>query len=656
MDETTKNVMRIDLNEFKLHVRLKNKPALTLHFNSPSRRFYLSVIAFVVNEMKKLGKITSIPLEHHLDLLALLNETVGGSAGSSDKDNLLPRIYKKWKDALPDLEDAPLFKVLGKKKDYDEGIGKAYHFTEEEKDSWANLFEYKGSEENVRLRFSIDKLGGSLDDIIIVYEEYLNAGAWERFILGLKQRGVKKPEPSDLVSREPEAPAFRLRKWKIAWPSRYQWVALTIVIILIMGAITLVVFKTFLSPSDKVASVRRMAYPLPDKPSIAVLPFSNMTGDPAQDFFCDGLSEEIITTLSKTPKLFVIARNSTFTYKGKSVKVQQVAEELGVQFVLEGSLRKVGDRIRITSQLTDALSGHHLWAERYDRTMKDILAIQDEITKKIVIALQVKLTQGEQARVLSHGTENLDAYLKIMEANWLLLQGTKEKIIKARQLAEEAIFLDSNYALAYSTLGLYYILEIWHGLGKSPKESIMRAIEQLQKAIALDSTLAHARIRLGYIYAAMIRQHDKGIAEGEKALALAPNSADFVNLYAIILTYAGRWREAIPLYREALRLNPIPPNNYYRHFAVALRETGQYDEAIAQLKKAIEKEPHDILAYLVLTTVYSYAGHQEQARAAAAEVLRIKPTFRIEQLPQGTHRDLAIVEHENEALRNAGLK
>jgi adenylate cyclase len=399
-----------------------------------------------------------------------------------------------------------------------------------------------------------------------------------------------------------------------------------------------------------------MTYPLPNKPSIAVLPFSNMTGDPTQDYFCDGLSEEIITALSKTPKLFVIARNSTFTYKVKSVKVQQVAEDLGVQYVLEGSLRKAGDQIRITSQLTDALSGHHLWAERYDRTVKDMFTIQDEITKNIITALQVKLTEGEQARVYAKGTENLGAYLKIMEANWLLQQSTKEQVIKARQLAEEAISLDSNYALAYSVLGHYHIMDMWLGLSKSPKESIMRAIELYQKAITLDSSLAHARIRLGYIYAAMVRQHDKGIAEGEKALALAPNSADFVNMYAIILTYAGRWHEAIPLYREALRLNPIPPNNYYRHFAVALRETGQYDEAIAQLKKAIEKEPHDILAYLVLTSVYSYAGRQEEARAAAAEVLRIKPTFRIEQLPQGTHKDLAIVEHENEALRNAGLK
>jgi TolB-like protein/Tfp pilus assembly protein PilF len=595
MDKKTNRVVRVDLNEFKLHIRLKNKTALTFHFNSPSRMFYLSVIAFVVNEMKRLGKITSIPLEHHLDLLALLNETVGGSAGSSDKENLLPRIYKKWKDALPDLEDAPLFKVLGRKKDYDEGIGKAYHFTEEEKDGWANLFEYKGSEENVRLRFSIDRLGASLDDIVIIYEEYLNQEAWERFISDLKQEG-------------------------------------------------------------KVASVKKMAHPLPDKPSIAVLPFSNMTGDPTQDYFCDGLSEEIITALSKTPKLFVIARNSTFTYKGKSVKVQQVAEDLGVQFVLEGSLRKVGDRIRISSQLTDALSGHHLWAERYDRTVKDMFTIQDEITKNIITALQVKLTEGEQASIYGKGTDNLEAYLKVMEANWIYSKGTKEQVIKARQLAEEAISLDPNYALAYCILAGTHLLEIWLGLSKSPKESVNRAIEHCQRAIVMDSSLAQAHMRLGYIYAAMIRQHDEGIAEGEKALALAPNSADIVNGHAMILTYAGRLNEAIPLYREALRLNPKPPNNYYRHFAVALREAGQYDEAIAQLKKAIKQEPNDPLAYLVLTTAYSYAGREEEARAAAAEVLRIRPTFRIEQLPQGTHRDLAIVQHENEALRNAGLK
>src|SRR5512139_1877109 len=181
MIESSKPSIQIDLAEFKLHLHLKNRIQLTLHFNSPSRRFYLSVIALVVNEMKKSGKIKSIPLQEHLDLLALLNESIGGSAGLSDKENLLHRIYSKWKDALPNLEEAPLFKVLGKKKEVGDGaIGKIYSFTDVEKDEWANLFEYMGSEENLRLKFAIDKMGATLDDVVIVCEDSLNADAWKK--------------------------------------------------------------------------------------------------------------------------------------------------------------------------------------------------------------------------------------------------------------------------------------------------------------------------------------------------------------------------------------------------------------------------------------------------------------------------------------------
>src|SRR5512139_384147 len=193
MVENTKNPIRIDLNEFKLYIHLK-KVQLTLHFDSPSRRFYLSVIALVVNEMKRLGKITSIPLEKHLSLLVLLNETIGGSTGSSDKEKLLPRIYRKWKDALPDLEDAPLFKVLGRKKEYDEGAGKTYPFTEAEKDNWANLFEYLGSNDKVRLKFAIDKIGASLSDVVILYEDTTNGEAWDRFLSSLKPKVEEAPE------------------------------------------------------------------------------------------------------------------------------------------------------------------------------------------------------------------------------------------------------------------------------------------------------------------------------------------------------------------------------------------------------------------------------------------------------------------------------
>ena len=208
MIESSRPSIQIDLNEFKLHLHLKNRTQLTLHFNSPSRRFYLSVIALVVNEMKKLGKIKSIPLQEHLDLLALLNESVGGAAGSSDKENLLPRIYRKWKNALPNLEEAPLFKVLGKKKEEGDGaIGKIYSFTDAEKDGWANLFEYVGSDENVRLKFAIDKIGVGLNETSIIFGDSRNGEAWDQFISSLKKKEEKEESAPVEETAVPEPPA-----------------------------------------------------------------------------------------------------------------------------------------------------------------------------------------------------------------------------------------------------------------------------------------------------------------------------------------------------------------------------------------------------------------------------------------------------------------
>ena len=284
MVESPRPSLQIDLNEFKLHLHLKGKTQLTLHFNSPSRRFYLSVIGLVVNEMKKSGKIKSIPLQEHLDLLALLNETVGDAAGSSDKENLLPRIYKKWKDALPNLEEAPLFKVLGRRKEEGDGaIGKIYSFTDAEKDGWANLFDYLGSEENVRLKFAIDKIGIGLNETSILFGDSRNGEAWDQFIASL-EKGWKKEFESE---REEEAavpgptavPSSPPQKGKISWLSRYRWVMRAVVIGVVAGA----VWKIYLSPAPiPIASVDRMKYPLPDHPSIAVLPFVNISGDPKQ--------------------------------------------------------------------------------------------------------------------------------------------------------------------------------------------------------------------------------------------------------------------------------------------------------------------------------------------------------------------------------------
>ena len=389
MVENSRPSLQIDLNDFKLHLHLKGRAPLTLHFNSPSRSFYLSVIALVVNEMKKAGKIKSILLQEHLDFLVLLNETIGGAAGSSDKENLLPRIYKKWKDALPDLEEAPLFKVLGRRKrkmrmDHRQ---RSIPLAMSEKDGWANLFEYMGSEENVRLKFAIDKIGVGLNETSIIFGDSLDGDAWDQFIASLKKEGEKEKEESapveeTAVPEPPAVPSPVADKPKISRLFRYRWIVLAVVI----GLVAVGIWRIFLSPAKiEVASVERMKYPLPDSPSIAVLPFVNMSGDPKQEFLCDAMTEDIITALSRIPRLFVIARNSTFVYKGKPVKVKQVSEELGVRYVLEGSLQRSADRVRINVQLIDALTGHHLWAKRYDRDLEDIFALQDEITTKILM-------------------------------------------------------------------------------------------------------------------------------------------------------------------------------------------------------------------------------------------------------------------------------
>jgi len=731
MAENTKpHSITIDLNQFKLHIELKNRIELTLHFNSPSRRFYLSVIAFVVNEMKRLGKITSIPLEGHHDLLALLNETIGGSAGSSEIEPLLSRIYMKWQHALPNLEEAPLFMVLGKKKGYEEGIGKTYSLTEVEKDSWANLFEYKGSHENVRLRFAIDKIGATLNDIVIVFEDSLNGDAWERFISSLKEKEgeEQKVEPDSRVSEEPEVPAPQLERRRIVLLSRYRWPALIGAIIVVVGAAAVAIWGLYIHdtpqpertppektpkeevaslqhekplgvvppsieapdrekmivdvapkkmeelpsaekvskpvapppPKEEVASKEKMAFPLPEVPSIAVLPFINMSDDPKQEFFSDGITENIITALSKIPRLFVISRQSTFSYKGKPVKVKQVSEELGVRYVLEGSIQRSADRIRINTQLIDALIGSHIWAERYDRDLKDIFTLQDEITMKILVATQVKLTEGEQVSGVEkyyRGKQGLDCYLKLTEANGIRMRWNIEANNLARRMIEEAIAMCPENPMGYIALGWIYHYDYILGNTKSPRETIEKGIELVQKAIAMDDSIAGAHIILCYFYIDK-GDNDKAIAEAERAMALNPGDWSALNTYANSLTFAGRPEEAIPFYQKAIRLTPFGASVLYRDFGHALRDTSQFEEAVSAYKKAIQLSPNDITAHIGLAVTYSYMGREEEARAEAAEVLRINPKFSLDsyakRIPLSIDKS-ARDKHIN-ALRKAGLK
>jgi adenylate cyclase len=380
-------------------------------------------------------------------------------------------------------------------------------------------------------------------------------------------------------------------------------------------------------PTVEPASVEKMAYPLPDKPSIAVLPFTNMSDDPKQEYFSDGITENIIMALSKTPKLFVIARNSSFTYKDKPVKVQQVAEELGVRYILEGSVQKAENRVRITARLIDALDGKHLWAERYDRNLSDIFAIQDELTIKIISALQVKLTEGESS--LGVGTDNIDAYLKYLQA---LKQGqklSKESNALRRKLAEEAIALDPEYADAYLELSRTLIDDIWFSPFDSAEQLRKRAEELVKKAIAMRDDHAEARALLGRIYLSK-RQYDEAIVEGERAVVMAPNSAFVHARLALSLECAGRPEEALALFEKAMRLSPISDNYYVAMLGYCYFDMGQYDEAISAFNRFLDLSPGEPLTLASLAAAYSMLGLEEEARTAAAEVLRIDPKYSVE--------------------------
>jgi adenylate cyclase len=463
-------------------------------------------------------------------------------------------------------------------------------------------------------------------------------------------KNIAEPVRAYKILMEPEAAGKIIGEKR----TNKRWMAIASALIILFG---LAGWYLYIEQSKRVepASVEKMAFQLPDKPSIAVLPFDNMSGDPSQDYFSDGITENIITALAKVHNLFVIARNSTFTYKGKAVKIQQVAEELGVRYVLEGSVQKTADRVRITAQLIDAINGTHLWAERYDSDLSDIFAIQDKITKKIITSLHVKLTIGEDARLYAETTDNLEAYLKFLEGSSHLMRLNKEATILARQKFIEAIALDADYIFALVNLAWTHTMDAAYGWTESRDKSLEAAEELAQKALMLDESFGGTYGVLGSI------QNIKGnvkeaVALRQKAVALDPNSANYHALLGMTLIFTGnRIEEAIKELKIANRLDPFPPNWILHYLGDAYRVNGEYEKAITVFKKAIKNEPDYWLSYVSLSVCYGLLGREQEAAAAAAEVLRIDPNFSIAKvsIPYKDSDDKA---RTIEVLRKAGLK
>ena len=467
--------------------------------------------------------------------------------------------------------------------------------------------------------------------------------------IGMQQlKNIAEPMHAYSVLLDPSATTARPRRF----PRRHVWAGAAFAVL--AAGMAIAFWYGPWSPNDGPPSGETVATVPADTPSIAVLPFQNLSDDPNQEYFSDGITNDIITDLSRFSNLFVIASNSVFTYKGKPVNVKDVGRDLGVRYVLEGSIQKVGNRVRINAQLIDATTDHHLWAERYDRELDDIFAVQDELTTSIVAALEVMLTEDEQTRVARQYTSNLEAYDLFLRGR-SYLRGTKRTHLQARQLFDEAIELDPTFAAAYAEKSVTYFSNFIMPMSQDPKV-LEAALEEAERAVVLDDSLPLARARLGWVYLAKMR-HEEAITEGRRAIALDPNDADSYAQLGNILNWAGKPEEGIGLVEKAMRLNPHYPFSYLFYLGHAYYLLGRNDEAIALMKRVVTRAPYFLPVHRHLAVLYQESGRQEEARAEVAAVLRIFPGASIEDSRQRCLyvREAALLERFFDGLRKAGM-
>jgi TolB-like protein len=407
---------------------------------------------------------------------------------------------------------------------------------------------------------------------------------------------------------------------------------------------------------DEIPERPRPAMPLPDRPAIAVLPFTNMSGDPEQEYFSDGISEDIITALSKLRWFFVIARNSSFTYKGKSVHLKQVGEELGVGYVVEGSVRKGGDRVRITAQLNDVATGSHLWAEKYDRSIADVFAVQDEITEAIVAAIEPQLYAAENFRARRKLPDSMDAWDLVMRALSHYWRVTRQDNVVAQALLEKAIAIDPNYGQALGVLANSYTFSAH--MGWADMATVVPVAERAAlKSIQVDGEDPWAHHALGSV-SLFKRRFDDSLAAFEAALSLNPNFSLAQGYYGLALSYCGRWQEACAAAQRAMRLSPRDPfSAVFSGIAAYSHFVGRnYDEAMRLASEAIRQRGDFVGGHRVLTAAAGMAGRDDVAKAALIELERAQPNISlawlISHMPIRSDADR---EHYLEGFRRAGL-
>jgi adenylate cyclase len=410
------------------------------------------------------------------------------------------------------------------------------------------------------------------------------------------------------------------------------------------------------TPSASIPPAQPPALPLPDKPSIAVLPFTNLSGDPQEEYFSDGITGDIITALSRSPDLFVIDRASTFSYKGKPIRVEQVSRELGVKYVLEGGVQKAAGQLRVTAQLVDATTGAELWAERYDRPLRDVFSVQDELVRRIVTTMGPQLILWDRAGLQRlRRTDNLEAYDYDLRGWEYFLMLTREDNPKAREMWEKAIELDPRYAEAYAGVGFtYYFDALYQWSGGA--QAFDQAYQWAQKAVALNDSEPLGYMLLGNLDLSK-RRYDQAVSEGQRAVALAPNSTDGYFWLARILVYSGRPKEAVVAAEKGVRLNPRQPVLCLTQLGLAYLSMGRFREARSIFEETFAKSPNQPAGYMLKAIADVELGRNDDARAEAAEVLRLSPHYSLATWQQAYPlKDPALQDRWRSDLRKAGLK
>jgi len=468
-------------------------------------------------------------------------------------------------------------------------------------------------------------------------------------------KNIEKPVNAYKVLLDPAEAGKVIGEPERAAPRSWKPVGLASAVVVFVAAAGAVAWLKPWEPKLEVASIEHMALPLPDKPSIAVLPFTNISDDPSQEYFADGITEDLITDLSKISGLFVIARNSSFSYKGQKVKVRQVAEDLGVRYVLEGSVRRAADQVRVNAQLIDATTGGHVWAERFDRRLDNIFAVQDAIAEQVVQALEPHLTYSERKR-RDEGpkTTNLEAYDLVLKARKLMTRFDHSAAVEARNLLQRAIELDPAYGEAYSLLGLFYFDE-WRLWGLDRENNLSRALELAETAVELNPLDPAPHVLLAQVHQ-FRREFNSANAEADAALALEPSDAITLANLGSMLRYAHRGEEAAEVVERAIRLDPYHPPNYLEWLSDAYFLLGRYEECVQVANRGVALDPDFVPLHVVLAECHGALGNEEKARDAAAEILRANPHFTLNAfasyVPFSDKGDLHM---KTEMLRRAGV-